>query len=199
MREVPRWLPGLALLASAGAWAGETVEVCYNYACLSQDTVLYSDVQLRRVEELLDDAGSATRERALLGVAIGWMLGWAGQQTPVSADRGGNLADDDVYGRMDCIDHATTGTRLLRLLEARGALRFHRVLEPVKRTRWLMFEHYAAQIGERLVAEDEIDADEPYEHYVVDSWFVDNGLPAVVMPLANWRAGEAPEFGENYE
>lgn len=199
MRKMPRWLVCLMLLASTGALAGATVEVCYNYACLSQDTVLYSDAQLRRVEDLLEDAGNATRERALLGVAIGWMLAWAGQQTPIAADRGGNLADDGVYGRMDCIDHATTTTRLLRLLEARGALRFHRVLETVKRTRWLMFEHYSAQIGERVLAEDELDVDEAYERYVVDSWFVDNGQPAVVMPLENWRAGEAPEFGENYE
>lgn len=192
----------LALFASAGALAGETVEVCYNYGCLSEDTVLYSDEQLRRVETLLGDAGNPTRERALLGVAIGWLLGWAGQQTPISADRGGNLADGDAYGRMDCIDHATTTTRLLRLLERRGALRFHRVLAPAQRTRWLMFDHHSALIGALLAADDDNEGNEGNEddeRFVVDSWFVDNGQPAAVMPLDNWRAGEAPAFGETHE
>jgi hypothetical protein len=31
---------------------------------------------------------------------------------------------------------------------------------------------------------------------VVDSWFFDNGQPAVVMPLAQWHAGEGPNVGQ---
>ncbi len=30
------------------------------------------------------------------------------------------------------------------------------------------------------------------ERYVVDSWFVDNGEPAVVLPLAEWLNGGGP-------
>lgn len=194
----------LAGLLAQGAHAGEAVTVCYNYGCLSEDEVLYSETQLQAVGGLLGDAQDAEHERALLGVAIGWMLGWAGRQTPIGADRGGNLADDGVYGRMDCIDHATTTTRLLRLLERRGELRFHRVLAPARRARLLIFEHYAAQIAELTAAggkgpEAGLEGALAGARYVVDSWFFDNGQPAVILPLDRWLAGDGPNIGIAYD
>lgn len=191
MRWPAACLAAMLLTLAASASGGEALSVCYNYGCLSEDEVLYSDAQLRRVQGLLGDAGSAVHERALLGVAVGWMLGWAGQQTPISADRGGNYADDGVYGRMDCIDHSTTTTRLLRLIERRGWLRFHRVLAPALRTHFFVFDHYSAQIEE--VGQGVPDEHDEPARYVVDSWFFDNGQPAVVMPLDNWLAGEGPD------
>ena len=213
----PPLLPFLILLAGLGALggqevlAGEAVTVCYNYGCLSQDEVLYSEAQLQAVGALLGDAENAVHERALLGVAIGWMLGWAGRQTPIAADRGGNMADDGVYGRMDCIDHATTTTRLLRLLERRGALHFHRVLAPVRRARLLIFEHHAAQVAELPPAggADGTNGAEGADggtasgaeeaRYAVDSWFFDNGQPAVILPLDRWLAGDGPDIGVAYD
>ena len=29
--------------------------------------------------------------------------------------------------------------------------------------------------------------------FVVDSWFVDNGQPAVILPLAEWKKGAGPD------
>jgi hypothetical protein len=189
-----KWLLTLLFLGCVGAVAGEavTVTVCYNYGCLSQSEVVYADTQLRRVSDLLADARSAGHERALLGVAIGWMLGWAGEQSPISADRGGNLADDEVYGRMDCIDHSTTTTRLLRVLEEREWLHFHRVLDPVKRTHLWLFDHFSAQIAENAPTEEARGA----ARYVVDSWFVDNGQPAAVMSLEKWLDGGSADDNE---
>ena len=132
----------------------------------------YADEQLAQIQALLGTAESAADERAKLSLAMGWLLGWAGQQTPVAADRGGNTADNGVYGRMDCIDHSTTGTRLLRMLEARGWLQFHRVLEPVQRVLYLFEVHYSAQVEVLeavAAANDAPDTPEPAERYVVDS------------------------------
>ena len=81
----------------------------------------------------------------MLAVAIGELYGWAGEQSEIGNDRGGNYADGDAPGKMDCIDHSTTTTRLLRLLEARGWLRLHRVLEPEVRNWALVFP--AALVG----------------------------------------------------
>lgn len=186
-----RWLICFLLFACVDALAGEPISVCYNYGCLAEAEVLYSDAQLRRVGDLLGDAHNAVHERALLGVAVGWMLGWAGEQSPIAADRGGNYADEGVHGRMDCIDHSTTTTRLLRLFERHGWLRFHRVLAPVRRTQVLVFEHFSAQIEDKAKHRD----DAVFGRYVVDSWFVDNGQPAVVMSLERWLAGEGSEAG----
>ncbi len=187
-----RW-PALLVLAGVAASASaETVRVCYNYGCLSEAEVRYAESQLARVRALLGTAQSAADERARLSVAVGWLLGWAGQQTPIAADRGGNYADDGLPGRMDCIDHSTTTTRLLQLLEARGWLHFHRVVEPVRRVRHLFAVHYSAQIEELASAAGQEPAADPARH-VVDSWFRDNGQPAVVIALPTWLAGEGEE------
>ncbi|MDR1708288.1 MAG: hypothetical protein LBS70_01030 [Candidatus Accumulibacter sp.] len=189
-----------ALVCASPAGAGETVTVCFNYGCLAQADVSFSDAQLAEVARSLAAANSPGEEREALGKAVGRLLGWAGEQSPIAADRGGNYADDNVYGRMDCIDHATTTTRLLRLLERRGALRFHRVLEPALRYRMLLFQHYSALIEEKIAGRPATETNaadaEPEERpvrFVVDSWFFDNGHPAAVMPLADWLRGETPD------
>ena len=170
---------------------------------------------LARLGERLAGARTAAEERERLAEAVGRLYRVAGTQTPVGADRAGNFLDAEVHGRMDCIDHSTSTTRLLELVEARGGLRFHRVVEPARRTR-LILQHFSAVIevltveeriarmppGEALagcnctedgqVIEAADGADRPGERYVVDSWFVDNGEPAVVLPLAEWLKGGGP-------
>jgi hypothetical protein len=189
------WLLLCVLLWVAPAATAEALRVCYNYGCLAEAEVYYSDQQLTQVRALLGVARNAAEEREKLSLAVGWLLGWAGQQTPIRADRGGNYADDGVYGRMDCIDHSTTGTRLLRLLETRGWLQFHRVLEPVQRVRYLFEVHYSAQVEvlEPAAADDAPETAMPAARYVVDSWFRDNGQPAVVMALPEWLDGGGTE------
>ena len=188
-----RWLVFLGLgLLSVGAAAQQRIEICYNYGCISTVTVIFSKRQLAEVRNLLDDAVDAAHERELIAVVIGRLLGWAGKQSPIRADRGGNYRDDGVYGRMDCIDHATTTTRLLKVLERRGWLRWHRVLEPELRSRYLIFDHWSAVIEEEPRAPFRDDHPHSRPRYVVDSWFYDNGQPAVVMPLEAWMDWEGP-------
>ena len=209
--------------------APSSVSICFNYGCVREELVRFRAATLTRLVARFASSQTAEEERAVLGEALGRLYRVAAIQTPIAADRAGNLLDEGVEGRMDCIDHATSSTRLLRLLEARGALRFHRVLEPVRRTRFI-FQHYSAAIEELSCAErsagvapaptpsdvstevptaalaqgpcaetgqniedaDGADAALPGARYVVDSWFVDNGEPAVVLPLAEWLNGEGP-------
>ena len=186
----------LIVLSAHGApAAAEQVSVCFNYGCLTQAEVLFDDGQLTELKKRLGRAQTPVEEREAIGEAVGRLLGWAGQQSSIAADRGGNFADDAVYGRMDCIDHATTTTRLLHLLERRGLLRYHRVLEPAMRARFLLFPHYSAQIGEAEDGSREGDEKRTFARFVVDSWFFDNGHPAAVMPLDVWLTGESPNDG----
>ena len=205
--------------------AESTVSICYNYGCVREEEVRFRAATLTRLVARFADAQTAEEERAVLGEALGRLYRVAAIQTPIAADRGGNLLDDGANGRMDCIDHSTSSTRRLRLLETRGALRFHRVLEPVRRTRFI-FQHFSAAIEELSCAErsarvapdpapSEVSTEalahgpcaeagqniedaggavaaSPGARYVVDSWFVDNGEPAVVLPLAEWLNGEGP-------
>lgn len=163
--------------------SAEEVAICYNYSCASQATVALSEARMREFEPLFRQLPNAAAERVAIAWAIGMFETSAGEQTPTHVDRGGNLHDDGLDGRMDCIDHAHNTTSYLRVLEARGWLKFHRVMEPAKRAPLLVNDHWSAHIGE-------ISSD---HEFVVDSWFFDNGLPAEIYSIEDWRNGASPD------
>ncbi|WP_298604192.1 hypothetical protein [Zoogloea sp.] len=185
-------LVGAALLVLAGLSAGGAaladarVAICFNYGCLAEAEVVFTEAQLGEVARSLGRADSAVAERAILGQVMGQLYRWAGTQSPISADRPGDFLDDGAYGAMDCIDHAESTTRLLRLLEGRGMLRFHAV-EPIRRrTRWVVTQHFSAVVREN------VEAPQAGASFVVDTWFGEHGDPAVVLPLEDWLDGEGP-------
>ena len=171
------WLLPIALWALTAS-AEESVTVCFNYGCQRQETVRLADAQLESLRQLLASASDAEEERKAIALAVGRLYGWAAEQTPIGADRGGNLADEGHEGRMDCIDHSTTADRLLRMIERHGWLRFHRVLDRVLRRRFLVMEHWSAVVEDRVGG-----------RFVVDSWFGGALKPPLVMPLEEWLAG----------
>jgi hypothetical protein len=84
---------------------------------------------------------------------------------------------------MDCIDHSTNTNTFLRSLQAHGWLKFHEVLEPLRRMSFIVAVHWTARIRER----------DTRRVYVVDSWYFDNGHPAAVFPVEEWLAGKNPD------
>ena len=182
-----RFLSALMVVWAGAVAADEVVPICYGYGCIAQAQIKFSDVQLREIGRQLAVAVDAENERKLLAVAIGELYGWAGQQSDIGNDRGGNYADGHAPGKMDCIYHSQSTTRLLKLLEVRGLLRWHRVQEPEVRNWALVFPaHWSAVIEEKK-------ADGEAPRFAVDSWFVDNGQPAVILPLAEWKEGAGPD------
>ena len=180
------WWDALLLGLAGFAIADESVRVCHGYGCLVQTRIRYTEGQLGQLRRMLFAAVDAASERKILGEAVGRLYGWAGEQSEIHGDRGGNYADDNASGKMDCIDHSTSTTRLLRLLTARGYLRWHRVLEPEARNfAGLIPVHWSAVIEEKTNGEPAL--------FVVDSWFVDNGQPAVILPLDEWKKGAGPD------
>ena len=147
MRTLRPLLFGLLVVASAAARGETSVEVCFNSGCASRATIVLGDERLDEVAALFADVVDAVAEREAISRAVAALYRIAGEQSPIRADRAGNFSDGGVDGRMDCIDHATTTTRFLVLIEARGWLRFHRVLEPARRWR-LIFQHNSAVIEE---------------------------------------------------
>lgn len=173
----------LAALVLPGVRArAEEVTICYNYGCSARAPVDYSEAELDGLHRLLAAADDAAAERSAISAVIGRMYAIAGTQTPIWRDKGGNYADAGENGTMDCIDHSTNSSAFLRLLQARGWLRHHEVLEPVRRSRLLFFQHWAARIRER----------ETRNEYAVDSWFFDNGRPVLVLPVEDWLAYRTP-------
>lgn len=214
---------------AADVVADGSFRICFDYGCHSERDVGVPGATLDAIRRQLQLAPDAAAERRVLAQSVGVLLAEAGRQTPVAADRAGNFLDQEVDGRMDCIDHSTSTTRILRMIEAHGWLRFHRVLEPARRTRLIM-QHFGAVVEEAAprrpepararapgapdymavmlaqcdcaevmndvrrpdqsaAAADEADGG---NRYVVDSWFVDNGEAAIVLPLAEWLEGGGP-------
>lgn len=212
----------------SSAQAAISVEVCFNYGCAARTVVRVDDEVLKRVGEMFATVSDPAGERDTIARALAELYRIAGEQTPIFADRAGNLLDGGVEGRMDCIDHSTTTTVLLHVLAEQGWLRFHRVLEPKRRTRFL-FQHLAAAIEavdvpeadrqeqgaepipdhvpillalcdcadviadvpEKVVVKT-IEEAGPRMRYAVDSWFVEHGEPAVILPLVEWLKGGGP-------
>ncbi|MDR2365272.1 MAG: hypothetical protein LBD68_05385 [Zoogloeaceae bacterium] len=162
---------------------GAQFELCFNYGCLARQTVVFSIDDFAAATRELAAARNAEEERANLARAVGRLYALAAEQTPIGADRGGNFADDGVSGRMDCIDHSRNTSAFLGVLAERGLLRWHRALPPARRLRFFLLQHFSALIEEAKGG----------ARYVVDSWFVDNGEPAVILPLADWEKGEGPD------
>ncbi len=176
-------------LAHGPVRADEQVPICYNYGCLVEAEARFSEAQLAEVAARLLRAESAVAERAIVAQVLGQLYRWAGEQLPISVDRPGDYLDFGEHGSMDCIDHATSTTRLLTMLEARGLLRFH-VVDPVRRrVRWLVAQHFSAVLRER----GRDDAPDAGARFAVDTWFGEHGDPAVVLPLEDWLDGEGPD------
>jgi hypothetical protein len=173
----------LGALAAPGLALADQVTICYNYGCYTGAQVNYSDAQLATLHQLLAAAGDAGAEREAISIAIGRMYGIAGEQTPIWRDKGGNYADGGVNGQMDCIDHSTNTDSFLRLLQARGWLRFHEVLAPLRRIRFIVAVHWAARIRDRGTQ----------RAYAVDSWYFDNGQPAAILTIEDWFSGKRPD------
>ena len=180
-------LAAILWCVGAGAVVADTeVSICYGYGCIAHAQVHYSEAQLRAVDKMLVVAVDPVEERKMLAEAIGQLYGWAGEQSDIHNDRAGNFADGHAPGKMDCIDHSQSTTRLLQLLQQRGDLKYHRVLEPEVRNWALIFPaHWSAVIEEK--------GDGAQQRYAVDSWFVDNGQPAIVLPLDEWKKGAGPD------
>lgn len=175
------WLTPVILCFGLAAQADE-VSICYNYDCAVTAKIDLQVNELHAARRLLLRATDASGEREAISRVIGLFEVVAGQQTPIWADKGRNVNDDGVDGRMDCIDESANATRYLRLLESKGWLKHHLVLEPVKRAPLLVNDHWAARVAEKKTGRE----------FAVDSWFFDNGQPAFVVPLEEWLDGAKP-------
>ncbi len=160
--------------------ADEPVRVCYNYGCNAEATVVFPESRLTQYAALLEAAVGEAAEREAVALVVGRMHAFAGGQSPIWADRGGDSDDGEVDGRMDCLDHAVTTSNFIAVLQRRGLLRHHDLKPPV--VRGIIWEHWSASIGVKLSG----------EQFMVDSWFYDNGRPAVVMARDNWVSGGDP-------
>jgi len=177
-----RFILLLMLFSGTVAAEDDEVTVCYNYGCAQKATVQFDANDLVYINSFFNNADNAAAERESIRLAIGAMSQIAGAQTPIHNDKARNDNEEDVDGRMDCIDHSQTTTAYLKFIEAREWLQFHRVLEPVRRAPLLVNDHWGARIEETSSG----------AQFAVDTWFLDNGQPASIFPIHDWLKGAEP-------
>jgi hypothetical protein len=172
-------LLSLALLAVHPAAADYRFDTCTDYHCDRVVPVALSADEWSKVEALFTGVSSPAEERARIAEAIGTLESLVGPKNGTSVDRGGNPHDVSPPGQLDCIAESMNSTAYLRRLEENGLLRWHRVEARAVRQRWVFAIHWTAVVSDlEGVA------------YAVDSWYGDNGKPAIVLPLEAWYRGE---------
>ena len=155
----------------------DRVPVEYGFAQRITETFAMSPADWAEIEAAFTPrAATAAQEREQIRQAVALMEMRAGRSTPAREDRGRNATVPETMGQMDCINESTNTTTYLRLFEQQGLLHHHVVLGRAYRAPVLLDAHYSAQILEIATS----------ERYVVDSWYLANGLPPIVQPVGEW-------------
>jgi len=158
--------------------------VCHGYGCRVTEEVSLA----REWDDLTADfqtpAETPEQERERIAALIADVEIIVGEKLGTAEDIGGTFTGFGQDGQQDCIDETTNTTTILTLLENEGLLAWHDVRAPMSRGFFINgWPHTSAVIAET----------NSEQHYVVDSWFHDNGQPAEVVTLETWVGGWSPE------
>ncbi len=185
-RYLRQCLLGVLLsLSCAAANAHALIVVCYNWGCQSQQVVSFSDLWLRKALQPLRQAKTPEAERAAVAEVVHRFYLKAAEQAPIANDEAGNVEDEGVNGRMDCIDHSSTTKNILTYLQQQKLLRWHQIGPYAHRT-VLVLSHYSATLIETAA-----DGAEEERMYTVDPWDVDR---TVLPPVQTVREWAGPRF-----
>ena len=167
------------LFSCVTAVNANTLETCTDYHCDAIVPVTLSTAEWSQVKQLFSNVTSADDERRRIAQAIGLLERLVGRKNGTSVDLGKNPSSVPHTGQLDCIAESTNSTVYLKHLEQNRLLKWHSVNQRVVRHRWLFATHWTAVIADRQGTQ-----------YAVDSWYRDNGQPAIVLPLDAWFRGE---------
>jgi len=173
---------GLICVLSGASSYSQTLSVCYQANCLKKTSFSVSPDTRNQIESFFSSITSATEEREAIRHAVRRLYLEAAEYSPISSDRGGNFKDTSVQGRMDCVDHSRNDNTFLIYIQQQGWLNYHQVGKIVWRNPLLINLHYASQI---------IDVNTG-SSWVVDTWFLDFGELATVVPYEQWKSGYSP-------
>jgi len=164
----------------------EAVLICHGYGCHRQDNVDLRLAWPRLVANMAQPAPDAAAERANIALTIAAFEAEVGARIGTDEDVGGTFEGFAMAGQLDCIDETSNTSTFLTLLDEAGLLVWHDVRGPT--SRFFVYDgwpHTTAVIVETASG----------QAYAVDSWFHDNGQPAEIVPIEDWKAGWGPEDG----
>jgi hypothetical protein len=161
-------------------------DVCSGGGCAEIKHVSLTDEEWQMISSVFANAvavSNAGKERDMISEAVGTFERIVGDKTGTATDRAGTFGNSDYPGQLDCNDEAINSTTYMRLMRQNGLIKLHEIED--MRTRNFFFTgwpHSTAVIHEIATG----------TRYAVDSWFYDNGLPATIIPFAEWKSGYVP-------
>jgi hypothetical protein len=162
----------------------DAFDMCHGGGCAEVERVSLSDEEWALVNDEFNPLPeNAEEERNAIANAIGAMERIVGAKTGTDTDRGGTFGNSAYPGQLDCNDESVNSTTYMKLMLQAGLIQFHEVLDT--KTRNFFFNgwpHTTAVIRDKQNG----------QLYAVDSWFYDNGVPAVILPLEVWQSGWRP-------
>jgi hypothetical protein len=166
-------------------------EVCSGGGCTVVSHVTLNDTEWQKIVETFSHVGTiltspqekAVQERMRISLAVGLLETIVGAKTGTSTDRAGTFNNSNFPGQLDCNDEAINTTSYIRLMHKAGLIKLHEVEDMrIRNFFFTGWPHTTAVIHEIATG----------SRYAVDSWFYDNGLPAAVVPFAEWKSGYVP-------
>lgn len=156
---------------------------CHGYGCRIVDTISFTKKDWRAVEKAFQPKPkTAEAERKSIAKAIGIIETKIGKMNGTSADVYGTFAELGNE-QLDCVDESINTTTYLHLLAQGKLLKFNAVNSPETRVPFGRWPHRTATIRDK----------KSDERFAVDSWFYDNGHPATIVPLKDWKSGWNPK------
>lgn len=165
---------------------------CYNYGCHKKQLVsLSQETQNRLINHFRLKSQTAEKERKLIASAIQIFEEDIGKAVGTKNDKRGTFrlyqdpSPEAKSFQQDCIDESTNTTIYLALLEQMNLIQFHTPVFAASRQPFFG----GAPWWHQTAVMKEINTG---KRFAVDSWFRDNGHPAYIIPLKEWKAGWLP-------
>ncbi len=164
------------------------LDVCFGGGCAEIRHIAINGLEWAQVATIFaskspDEGLKAELERKQIAEAVGKLETLVGAKIGTSGDRAGTFNNSKYPGQLDCNDEAINTTTYIHLMQYYGLIKLHEAED--MHTRGYFFNgwpHSTAVIHNKLSG----------EQFAVDSWFYDNGAPAIVVPLAVWQSGFIP-------
>jgi hypothetical protein len=168
-----------------GLSTDQNIRHCHGYGCTIITDVPFTKADLKHIKAIFRPAPkNAEQERQSISKAIALFEKKIGPRDGTGNDVRGTFRQTG-NDQLDCVDESTNTTSYLSIMENAGLLKFHTVVGPTMRLpivhagRW---PHQTAVIQEKATG----------TLYAIDSWFRDNGAPADIIGLKEWKQGWKP-------
>lgn len=160
-------------------------EHCHGYGCRLKTPISLTPQQWKNITLPFSSPKTALKERQAIANSIGNFEKTVGEIAGTKVDIHGTFKKLGDF-QLDCTDESINTSIYLSLLEQEELLRHHIVLAPTTRIPLVhsgYWPHKTALIQDKNTE----------EVYAVDSWFHDNGAPAEIVLLEQWKDGWKPQ------